>query len=67
MATITAVKERINRLDQANFQILCDAILVKQGYPGIVSLGTKDGEEKTTFGTPDTYFSLDNGKYVFAE
>lgn len=67
MAIITQVKERINQLNQASFQILCDALLSKEGYPGIVALGTKDGAEKTTLGTPDTYFCLCGGKYVFAE
>ena len=67
MAIITSVKERINQLNQASFQILCDALLAREGYPGIVALGTKDGAEKTTPGTPDTYFCLSGGKYVFAE
>ena len=67
MATITSVKERIAKLNQADFQILCDALLAKEGYPGIVSLGTKEGETKTTPGTPDAYFCESGGKYVFAE
>jgi len=67
MAKITSVKGRINQLNQASFQILCDALLAREGYPGIVALGTKDGAEKTTPGTPDTYFCLSGGKYVFAE
>lgn len=67
MATITSVKERINQLNQASFQILCDNLLSKEGYPNIVALGTQDGAEKTTRGTPDTFFCLSNGKYVFTE
>lgn len=67
MATITSVKNRINQLNQASFQILCDELLSKEGYPNIVSLGTQDGAEKTTRGTPDTFFCLNNGKYVFTE
>lgn len=67
MATITSVKERINQLNPASFQILCDELLSKEGYPNIVSLGTQDGAEKTTRGTPDTFFCLSNGKYVFTE
>ena len=67
MAIITTIKDRINQLNQASFQILCDALLAREGYPGIVALGTKDGAEKTTPGTPDTYFCLSGGKYVFAE
>ena len=35
MAIITTVKERINQLNQAGFQILCDAFLAREGYPGI--------------------------------
>ena len=67
MATITAVKDRINQMNQASFQSLCDAFLAREGYPGIVALGTKDGSEKTTPGIPDTYFCQIGGKYVFAE
>ena len=67
MATITSVKDKINQLNQAGFQILCDALLAREGYPGIVALGTQEGAEKTTSGTPDTYFCLNDGKYVFAE
>ena len=67
MAIITMIKDRINQLNQASFQILCDALLAREGYPGIVALGTKDGAEKTTPGTPDTYFCLSSGRYVFAE
>ena len=67
MATVTIVKEKIIALDQASFQILCDAYLSKEGYPNIVSLGTKAGAQKTTSGTPDTYFFTDEKKYVFVE
>ena len=67
MATITTVKERIAQLNQASFQILCDALLAREGYSGIVALGTEEGKEKTTPGTPDTYFCTTEGKYIFAE
>ena len=66
MATITTIKERIASMDQASFQILCDAYLSKEGYPNIVALGTKAGAQKTTPGTPDTYFFA-NEKYIFVE
>lgn len=67
MATITAIKERISQLSPAGFQTLCDAYLSHEGYPDLVALGTMAGAEKTTKGTPDTYFCNNNGKYVFAE
>ncbi len=66
MSTITDIKRKISELSPAGFQELCDAYLCKTGYPNIVSLGTFSGAEKTTPGTPDTYFSLNN-KYVFVE
>ncbi len=67
MAKITSIKERINQLDAGSFQILCDAYLSKEGYPNLVALGTMSGTTKTTKGTPDTYFCISNGNYIFAE
>lgn len=67
MATITAIKQKIASLDSGSFQILCDAYLSKEGYANIVCLGTKEGTQKTTKGTPDTYFCQSQGKYVFVE
>ena len=67
MATIVSIKQKIEQLDSGSFQILCDDYLSREGYSNPVSLGTKAGTNKTTKGTPDTYFSLANGKYVFAE
>ena len=67
MATITAIKDKINCLNQAAFQILCDDYLSRIGYPNLVSFGTIAGAEKTTPGTPDTYGCSDDGKYIFAE
>ncbi len=67
MAIITKIKEKILTLNEASFQILCDSYLSKEGYPNIVSLGTKSGAEKTTPGTPDTYFFTEDKKYIFVE
>lgn len=67
MATITSIKQRILQLDAGSFQILCDAYLSREGYHNIVSLGTRTGSQKTTQGTPDTYFCENDGKYVLVE
>ncbi len=67
MATITSIKQRISQLDAGSFQILCDAYLSREGYHNIVALGTMAGSQKTTKGTPDTYFCENNGKYVLVE
>lgn len=67
MATIVSIKQKIEQLDSGSFQILCDEYLSRKGYPNLISLGTQSGTQKTTLGTPDTYFCKINGKYVFAE
>lgn len=67
MAVIDEIKQRILQLDAGSFQSMCDRYLSKIGYPNIVSLGTQAGTQKTTQGTPDTYFFDPNGKYVFVE
>ena len=67
MAIINTIKQKILQLDQGSFQNLCDQILSKEGYPNIVCLGSCTGTQKTTQGTPDTYFIMENGNYVFVE
>ena len=67
MAVINDIKQRILQLDAGSFQSMCDRYLSRMGYPSIVSLGTRAGTQKTTPGTPDTYFFDTNGKYVFVE
>lgn len=67
MATVTEVRAKLDQINEADFQIICDQYLSKKGYPNIVCLGTEAGAHKTTSGTPDTYFCRDDGKYVFVE
>lgn len=67
MAVIDEIKQRILQLDAGSFQSMCDRYLSRSGYPNTVSLGTQAGTQKTTRGTPDTYFFDTNGKYVFVE
>ena len=67
MATITVIQARIKQLDPAGFQRLCDDYLSRIGYPDLVSLGTMAGTQRTTRGTPDTYFCVKDGNYIFAE
>lgn len=67
MANIVSITQRIDQLDSGSFQLLCNAYLSREGYPNLVALGSKSGSTKTTKGTPDTYFALHNGKYIFAE
>lgn len=67
MANIETIKQKILKLDQGTFQNLCNVYLSKNGYPNIVCLGSKAGTQKTTPGTPDTYFLTADGKYIFVE
>lgn len=66
MPHVTEIKNKILSMNDARFQILCDAYLSLDGYQHIISLGTCANAEKTTSGTPDTYFS-DGEDYIFAE
>ena len=68
MLIIETIKLKISQLDAGAFQNLCDAYLSKNiDYSNIVSLGGQAGTRKTTPSTPDTYFILSNGNYVFVE
>lgn len=67
MDRITAIEHAIERLEEGAFQRLCNEFLSGEGYHSIVALGSKSGSNKTTQGTPDTYFCEIDGKYVFVE
>lgn len=68
MSTVVQIKNKIYQLGPGEFQNFCDELLTKMDqYGRIVSLGMKAGTNKTTKGTPDTYFVRNDGKYVLAE
>lgn len=67
MDRITAIEQAIERLEEGKFQRLCNEFLSWEGYHGIVALGSKSGSNKTTLGTPDTYFCEIDGRYIFVE
>lgn len=71
MAIIENIKQKIAQLEAGAFQNLCNSYLYRIGYKGIildiVSLGAEAGTQKTTKGTPDSYFCTSDAKYVFVE
>jgi len=67
MTKLTRIEKALLELSQGSFQKLADAYLYKKGYTQINPLGSVIGSNKTRKGTPDTYITLPNGKYVFAE
>ncbi len=67
MPIVIDIKQKILQLEAGAFQNLCNSYLYKNGYSNMVALGGEAGTQKTTPGTPDTYFYTVDGKYVFAE
>lgn len=67
MTKINQTQNALRELDGGSFQKLADAYLHKKGYDRINPLGSVIGADKTRIGTPDTFISLPNGKFVFAE
>ena len=67
MTKINQIQNALRELDGGSFQKLADAYLHKKGYDRINPLGSVIGTDKTRKGTPDTFISLPNGKYVFVE
>ncbi len=66
MSRLNRIQIEIKQLEGGKFQKLCDSYLYrKRKWRNIVSLGSKEGTDKTTKGIPDTYF-FDNqsNKYI---
>lgn len=66
MSKLNEIQAAILKLDGGQFQKLVDTYLYKKfRYNNIMDFGSHSGTNKTTKGVPDTYFLLENGKYVF--
>jgi hypothetical protein len=66
MNTITQIESALKGIDQANFQTLIYHLLYLQGNKFIGSPGAVIGKEKTSRGTPDSFF-VNEDKYIFVE
>lgn len=69
MGRLQAVQNALVSINEAVFQDLCDAFLFARGerYITFSRTGSQVGKQKSIKGTPDSYFLLENGKYVFVE
>jgi hypothetical protein len=67
MSKINQIEKSLQNIDATSFHKLVDSYLSKAYSYQIISNGTKLGEDKPTKGTPDSYVSLENGKYIFIE
>jgi hypothetical protein len=67
MSKLSQIENRLKEIDGGAFQKLADAYLFRKGYERINPIGSLIGADKVRPGTPDTFVSLLNGKYVFVE
>ncbi|KGO93186.1 nSTAND3 domain-containing NTPase [Flavobacterium subsaxonicum] len=66
MNTITQIENALKGINQASFQILVNHLLHLQGNKFIGAPGAVVGKEKTSKGTPDSFF-VNEDRYVFVE
>lgn len=66
MNTITQIENALKSINQAKFQILVNHLLYLKGYKYIGAPGASVGKEKTSKGTPDSYF-VENNNFIFVE
>lgn len=67
MSKLHQIETALKEIDPAGFQTLCDDYLHRLGRGQINRIGSAVGRKKTAKGTPDTYFTRPNGKFIFAE
>ena len=69
MSKLQEIETALLSINEAVFQNLCDAFLFQSenDFTEIHRVGSQTGKQKTTKGTPDSYFTRSDGKYVFIE
>lgn len=67
MTKINQIQNALLEQEGGAFQKLADAYLHAKEYEQINSLGSLIGADRVRKGTPDTFVSLPNGKYIFVE
>ena len=67
MASLQEIESTLQSINEATFQELCDDYLFwsEEDYPELNRTGSQKGKKKTKKGTPDTFWLLPSGKYVF--
>ena len=66
MNTITQIEKGLIAINQASFQTLINHLLHLEGNKFIGSPGAVVGKEKTSKGTPDSFF-VNGDNYIFVE
>lgn len=64
---LNKIENAIKEIDAATFQKLCDEYLSRKIGGQLLPLGSEDGKNKPTKGTPDSYIIKDNGTIYLME
>jgi len=69
MSKYQSIVGKLLKINGTIFQELCENLLILDlnRYTGFSRTGSHTTKQKTTRGTPDSYFSLPNGKFIFVE
>jgi len=69
MSRLQAIETALVSINATVFQELCDSYLAlrNKNYATFVRTGTQSAKQKTTKGTPDSFFLMPDGKYIFVE
>ena len=69
MSRLQTIENRLKEINGTIFQELCDSYLTirDNNYLAISRTGSQTGKQKTTKGTPDTFFQLPNGNFLYSE
>ncbi len=69
MSRHQAIEQALISINETVFQELCDRFLALRNinYAAFIRSGIQTGKQKTIKGTPDSFFLLKNGNYIFVE
>ena len=69
MSRLQTIENRLKEINGTVFQELCDSYLVisDNNFLATSRTGSQTGKQKTTKGTPDTFFQLPNGNFLYSE
>ncbi|SME73858.1 NB-ARC domain protein [Bacillus cereus] len=69
MSRLQSIENGLIEINETVFQELCDGYLAmrNENYTAFSRTGSQSGKQKTRKGTPDSFFLLSNGKYIFVE
>lgn len=67
MSKINQIEKAILELEGGKFQKLANSYLHMRGYQNISTTGSVIASDKTRKGTPDTFITQPNGRFIFVE